>query len=80
MLESVSTIIPINSQQVNNFGVSTFNTEKEDDRQFNYKLDEKTVKAKLLKGAKRIPFEIELKTNCAIFYFSTPSIPFMAKK
>ena len=46
------------------------NINEDHDRLFSYKLDEKTIRNKLLKGAKRIPFDIVEKTLCSIIMFS----------
>ena len=41
-----------------------------DSRLFNYKLNEKTAKSKLVNGAKRTPLEIDKKTSCSNLNFS----------
>ena len=40
------------------------------DRTFGYKLDEKTAKSKLLKGTKKVPFEVTEKQNCSNIDFN----------
>ena len=43
------------------------------DRLFKYGLDERATKSKLLKAAKRVPYEVDDKTNCSNMTFSDGS-------
>ena len=43
------------------------------DRKFKYKLNQKTTKSKLLKGAQKLPFEKYIKSNCIVIEFSDGS-------
>ena len=49
------------------------------DRNFNYRLDEKSVRLKLLKGAKRIPIEIENKKTCSNINLSDGTMHLVVK-
>ena len=42
-------------------------------RKFNYTLNKKTAKKKLIQGASRIPFEKEVKSNCLVLHFNDGS-------
>ena len=43
---------------------------KVNDRQFDYVMSEKSMRSKLLKGAKRTPFEVDEKKICTVLNFS----------
>ena len=46
---------------------------KDGNRQFDYKLDDKSIKTKMVKSAKRIPFEVVEHTSSANLVFSLGS-------
>ena len=79
MVKSIENISQTDSQLIVNQEVYKINSDKEHDRVFNYILDGKSVQSKLLKGAKRIPFEKENKTNCSVIKFSDGAFQLVIK-